>query len=129
MSIASHVSRLSLAFFFTVQTGLLQNDWANAGGCRAVQSGTASWYGGKFHGRKTASGERYNQDAMTAAHKTLPFGTRLIVKNSRNGREVSVKINDRGPFIKGRIIDLSRTAARKLGINGIGPVKLLRCGR
>ncbi|MGL4397146.1 MAG: septal ring lytic transglycosylase RlpA family protein, partial [Hyphomicrobium sp.] len=82
------------------------------------QSGMASWYGGKFHGRKTANGERYNQWSMTAAHKTLPFGTRVRVTNARTGNSVVVRINDRGPFIKGRIIDLSKAAANQLGING-----------
>lgn len=90
-------------------------------------SGMASWYGGKFHGRKTASGERYNQNAMTAAHKTLPFGTRVRV--SRGNRSVVVRINDRGPFIKGRVIDLSRAAAAQLGVSGVAPVKLTVLGR
>lgn len=86
-------------------------------------SGMASWYGGKFHGRKTASGERYNQNALTAAHRTLPFGTKVRVTSS-SGRSVVVRINDRGPFIAGRVIDLSRAAASTLGINGVGRVKL-----
>lgn len=77
--------------------------------------GWASWYGRKFHGRKTASGERYNMNAMTAAHRTLPFGTKVRVTNLGNGRSVVVRVNDRGPFIKNRIIDLSRRAAGKLG--------------
>lgn len=76
--------------------------------------GIASWYGGKFHGRQTASGERYNMNAMTAAHRTLPFGTRVRVTNLENGRKAIFRINDRGPFIDGRIIDLSRAGARKL---------------
>jgi rare lipoprotein A len=81
-----------------------------------VESGIASWYGGKFHGRKTACGERYNMYAKTAAHKTLPLQTMVLVKNLENGREMVVRINDRGPFVKGRIIDLSLTAARELNI-------------
>ena len=81
-----------------------------------VESGIASWYGGKFHGRKTACGERYNMYAKTAAHKTLPLQTMVLVKNLENGREMVVRINDRGPFVRGRIIDLSLTAARKLNI-------------
>jgi len=78
----------------------------------AAQCGRASWYA--LHSR-TASGERMNPAAMTAAHRSLPFGTRLKVTNRRNGRVVMVRINDRGPFIRGRVLDLSRAAARKLG--------------
>lgn len=78
------------------------------------EKGTASWYGSKFHGRKTSSGETYNMYDWTAAHKTLPMGTYLLVKNLDNGREVTVRVNDRGPFSKNRIVDLSYNAARKL---------------
>lgn len=74
----------------------------------------ASWYGGKFHGRTTASGEVYNMYALTAAHKTLPFGTKVKVTNKKNGKVVYVRINDRGPFIKGRVIDLSKAAHEKI---------------
>ena len=74
------------------------------------ERGTASYYAKRFHNRKTASGERFNNGAMTAAHRTLPFGTEVIVKNINNGRSVTVRINDRGPFVKGRVIDLSRAA-------------------
>ncbi|HEB76050.1 MAG TPA: septal ring lytic transglycosylase RlpA family protein [Nitrospirae bacterium] len=84
----------------------------------------ASWYGKKFHGRLTASGERYNMYAHTAAHKTLPFGTRLKVTNPENGRSVVVKINDRGPFIRGRDIDLSYGAAKKIGLIGRGTARV-----
>ena len=93
-------------------------------------SGIASWYGRPFHGRRTASGERYNMNAMTAAHRTLPFGTWVRVERRDNGRRVQVRINDRGPFIKGRVIDLSREAARRLGIQGKGvvPVRLTLIG-
>lgn len=79
------------------------------------QIGWASWYGGKFHGRKTANGERFNMNAMTAAHRTLPFGTKVRVTNLKNKRSVIVRINDRGPFVRDRIIDLSRRAALALG--------------
>jgi rare lipoprotein A len=91
-----------------------------------TQDGKATWYGGKFHGRKTASGERYNQNAFTAAHRTLPFGTRVRVTNTRNGRTVQVRINDRGPYGGRAIIDLSRAAARDLDMiqAGIVPVHL-----
>lgn len=77
--------------------------------------GMASWYGGKFHGRQTANGEVYNMNKLTAAHPTLPFGTWVDITNLRNGRTITLRINDRGPFIKGRVIDVSRRAAKKLG--------------
>ncbi len=91
-----------------------------------VQYGKASWYGGKHHGGPTASGERFNKHAMTAAHRTLRMNTRVRVTNKRNGRTVEVRINDRGPFSKGRIIDLSEAAARKLGMidAGVVPVEV-----
>ena len=84
------------------------------------QRGKASWYGRKFHGRKTSNGETYNMYAMTAAHKTLPFNTYVRVRNLKNSRKIEVRINDRGPFARGRIIDLSYAAAKKLGIVGPG---------
>ncbi len=89
--------------------------------------GLASWYGRKFHGRPTASGEVYNMYAMTAAHATLPIPSYARVRNPANGREVIVRINDRGPFHKGRIIDLSYTAALKLDVlRGVAPVEVRR---
>lgn len=89
-------------------------------------SGNASWYGGKYHGRKTASGETYNQYGMTAAHPSLPFGTRVKVTNIANGKSVVVRINDRGPFVYGREIDLSQAAARKIDMirTGVADVEL-----
>lgn len=84
------------------------------------QIGRASWYGDDFHGRRTSSGETYNMYAMTAAHKTLPLGTYVRVRNTENGRSVEVRINDRGPFVRGRVIDLSYSAAKQLGIVGPG---------
>ena len=93
---------------------------------RSLGRGVASYYGKKFHGRKTASGERFNMQAMTAAHKTLPFGTKVRVTNPSNGRSVIVRINDRGPYAHGRTIDLSRAAAQEIGIisRGHGTVEL-----
>ncbi len=82
--------------------------------------GIASWYGPNFHGKKTANGEIYNMHAMTAAHKTLPLGSRVRVTNLENGKKITVRINDRGPFHNGRIIDLSKKAARRLGMLGKG---------
>lgn len=84
------------------------------------QTGRASWYGDKFHGRQTANGERYNMNELTAAHKTLPFGTQVCVRSLLSGKEVLVRINDRGPYSGGRIIDLSRSAADKLGMLKLG---------
>jgi len=84
------------------------------------EKGEASWYGPGFHGKQTASGEVYDMEAMTAAHRRLPFGTRVEVENLDNGRRTVVRINDRGPFAHGRIIDLSRGAAREVGMLGSG---------
>ncbi len=88
----------------------------------SAQVGSASWYA--LDGRKTANGERMNSQAMTAAHRRLPFGTRIRVTNLRNGKSVIVRINDRGPFAKGRILDLSKAAARRLGFIGRGHTKV-----
>ncbi|WP_439126738.1 septal ring lytic transglycosylase RlpA family protein [Ramlibacter humi] len=85
-----------------------------------VEEGPASWYGLAFHGRRTASGERFDMKAFTAAHPWLPFGTRVLVRNPRNGRSIVVRINDRGPHVAGRIIDLSHAAAQALGLLGVG---------
>lgn len=82
--------------------------------------GKASYYAGKFHGRRTSSGEIFHKDSMTCAHRTLPFGTMLRVRNVSNGREVVVRVTDRGPFAAGRIVDLSLGAARQLGMVAAG---------
>ncbi len=87
--------------------------------------GTSSWYGPGFHGKLTASGERFDSNDLTAAHKTLPFGTRLKVTNQINGKSVIVRINDRGPFVPGRIIDVSRAAAVQLGMIETGTAQVL----
>jgi rare lipoprotein A len=93
-----------------------------------VETGLASWYGREFHGKLTASGEVFNQEKFTAAHRTLPWGSRVKVTNLTNGKSVEVRINDRGPFSKGRIIDVSRAAARVLGLvtSGIASVRVER---
>ena len=88
------------------------------------QYGNASWYGGKFHGRQTANGERFNKHSFTVAHKQLPFGTVIRVTNLRNGKDVYVRVTDRGPFIKGRIVDLSLAAAEAIGFNGRGVIRI-----
>jgi rare lipoprotein A len=86
--------------------------------------GLASWYGEEYHGRKTANGEVYNMYAMTAAHRTLPFNLRVRVINLENGKKAEFRINDRGPFIPGRIVDLSKSGARELGFLGAGTAKV-----
>jgi rare lipoprotein A len=88
----------------------------NSAGC---MRGIASWYGGHFQGRRTASGETFDRQALTAAHPSLPFQTRLVVTNLENGRSVTVRVNDRGPG-NGRVIDLSEAAARQIGMRGRG---------
>jgi peptidoglycan lytic transglycosylase len=86
--------------------------------------GIASWYGGEFHGRRTASGEVFDTHQLTAAHRTLPFGTVVEVHNLDNGRRVRVRINDRGPFVRRRVIDLSYAAAKELGVVGPGTARV-----
>lgn len=106
-------------------TGCAQNNLAPATSSNAV-AGNASWYGKGFQHRRTTSGERYNMYAMTAAHRTLPLNTRVEVTNLKNGRTVVVRINDRGPFIKHRDIDLSYAAAKQLNMvsRGVAPVSI-----
>ena len=94
-------------------------------GHRSHQAGMASWYGPGFQGRKIASGERFNTNEFTAAHRYLPFGTRVRVVNQSTGRSVVVRINDRGPFHGGRVIDLSRASAAAIGMGGTARVQLV----
>lgn len=89
-----------------------------------IGSGTASWYGAQFKGRRTASGETFNPSDYTAAHRTLPFGSRVLVTNERTGRSVVVRINDRGPYAHARVIDVSQAAAGDLGLIGPGHAKV-----
>ncbi len=102
------------------------NDEQNLGNLCMVTEGKASYYADRFHGRLTANGERFNMHEMTAAHKSLPFGSMVRVTNLANGKKVVVRINDRGPYIKGRIIDLSKGAAKEIGLikKGVSKVKL-----
>ncbi|CAN5463663.1 hypothetical protein BH11CYA1_BH11CYA1_00930 [soil metagenome] len=95
---------------------------SSAGELQKLFGGIASWYGGRFHGRRTASGGIYDMNKLTCAHKTLPFGTKLLIFNPQNGKEVEVVVTDRGPYVGKRIIDLSKAAADKLNISGIGNV-------
>lgn len=113
------LSRLALGFsicFALISTAIVPQALAATG----VMGGVASWYGPGFHGRLTANGERYDMYGMTAAHKTLKFGTKVKVTNDRNGKSVTVRINDRGPFVGGRVIDLSRSAADAIDMVGPG---------
>jgi rare lipoprotein A len=95
----------------------------------AAKAEIASYYGQAFTGRKTASGERFNHNAMTAAHRTLPFGTRVRVTHARTGKFVVVRINDRGPYVNGRAIDLSHGAARAIGMGGTAQVRIEEVAR
>lgn len=104
---------------YTIFLLIIASSWISA-----QERGEASWYGGKFQGRLTANGERFDTNMLTAAHKTLPFNTIVEVKNLENDRIVHVRINDRGPFVEGRIIDLSRAAAGKLNMVGAGVAKV-----
>ena len=94
----------------------------------AAEIGLASYYADRFHGRLTANGERYDRQAFTAAHRRLPFGTQVVVTRLDDGRAVTVRINDRGPFVRGRVIDLSHAAAEKLGMlrQGVVEVRVVR---
>lgn len=109
--IANSLWLIACAFFLLVSCGR-----------KITESGQASFYGDGdgYHGRKTANGERFNKNKLTAAHKTIPFGTIVKVTNLSNGKTVKVRINDRGPFVKGRIIDLSLKAAKKIDMRGKG---------
>jgi rare lipoprotein A len=92
------------------------------------ETGQASWFGARFHGRRTANGERFDRTALTAAHRTLPMGALVRVTHLANGRSVTVRINDRGPWVRGRILDLSEAAAEQIGMkhSGVGRVRLTR---
>ncbi|HYF22809.1 MAG TPA: septal ring lytic transglycosylase RlpA family protein [Caulobacteraceae bacterium] len=116
LSILCAILTLALASGFASQAAAQSKPFA--------KTGAASWYGQAFQGRKTASGERFDMREMTAAHRTLPFGTRLEVTNLANGRTVVVRVNDRGPFSGGRILDLSHAAAEKLGFVDQGAAKV-----
>lgn len=104
--------------------GFWQRDLADSTLKPPQEVGLASWYGGRFHGRKTASGERYDQYAMTCASRHLPFGTLLEVTNLENGRTAVVRVNDRGPYFKNRVLDFSYAVAKKLGFLGRGVTKV-----
>jgi rare lipoprotein A (peptidoglycan hydrolase) len=110
----------------SVPTSQAREETAPPRNLAITQVGTASWYGPGFHGQETASGVRFNQHALTAAHRTLPLGTQAKVTNLDTGQEVYVTINDRGPYVQGRHLDLSRAAAKKIGLTkkGVAKVKI-----
>ena len=130
-----------LYYNFSIKALLLLSALLYLSSCASVPPGivqppetdyvTASWYGPKFHGRPTASGERFDMYAMTCAHKEFPFGTKLRVTNLINNKSAVVTVNDRGPFIRGRDLDLSYSAAREIGLikQGVGRVKIQYLGR
>lgn len=121
MPTPSAAARLALAVLPLFLAGC-----SSLAGSGSADTGEASYYGSRHAGLRTASGERYNPNAMTAAHRTLPFGTRVRVTNLDNRRSLVVRINDRGPFRRGRIIDVSRKAAEGLGMirSGVAPVRI-----
>lgn len=126
MKLISNILLFSL-FMFSSSCDLLKNAVNNTDDSSTnakVINGEASYYADKFHGRKTASGEVYNKNKLTAAHKTMAFGTKVQVKNLKNGKTVQVKINDRLPSTSKRVIDLSREAARQLGMIQDGVVQV-----
>ena len=124
-AIASKVAAAAATLVLCAGTAQADEPGSHTAGA-AFQSGKASWYGPGFHGRRTASGERFDSGDLTAAHRTLPFGSRVRVMNKTTGRAVVVRINDRGPYAHGRIIDLSRASAQAIGISGVASVALAR---
>ena len=120
----ANFSLLLIALIFITHCGIVPKTKSATVGKKAskneIETGVASWYGPNFHGKLTANGETYDMDGMTAAHRTLPFNSEVMVENLDNGKTTRVRINDRGPFAKNRIIDLSRAAARKIEMIGPG---------
>ncbi|MEX0639212.1 MAG: septal ring lytic transglycosylase RlpA family protein [Balneolaceae bacterium] len=117
------LSLLLLSGLLVASCGTIQTTESLTSG-NQIESGVASWYGPDFHGKATANGETYNMDDLTAAHRTLPFNTWVRVTNHENGKSVDVRINDRGPYVGNRIIDLSREAARRIDMIGPGTAEV-----
>lgn len=115
-----HIPCLIISLFFLSSCGIVRETTKSVDTTLAIGSGVASWYGPDFHGKATANGETYNMNDLTAAHRTLPFNTMVLVENKDNGRSVIVRINDRGPYVGNRIIDLSRRAAREVNMINTG---------
>ena len=124
MSPSRSIASAPLLLGFLVLAGCATSGNRSRASYPTLERGVASWYGPGFDGRMTASGERYDMHAATAAHRTLPFGTVLEVRNLENGRTTRVRVNDRGPFLKNRIIDLSLTAAHAIGMVGPGTARV-----
>ena len=125
MSQPKMLAACAALFAFVVPVGFAHAEpgsWSE----QNFQSGQASWYGPGFHGRRTANGEIFNTRELTAAHRTLPFGTRVRVTNKRTGLSTVVRINDRGPYAHGRVIDLSKASAEAIGMSGVASVSLSR---
>jgi rare lipoprotein A len=122
------LSTLLAVLLFVSSCGVVPKTKGVAAGARgsnnAIETGVASWYGPNFHGKLTANGETYDMDGMTAAHRTLPFNSEVVVENLDNGKTTRVRINDRGPFAKDRIIDLSRAAATEIDMVGPGTARV-----
>ena len=117
---------LTVPILLAFAAGCSESPEADATESTLIQKGKASYYARSFHGERTANGETFNQNELVAAHKSLPFDTRVQVTNLENGKQVTVRINDRGPYKPGRIIDLSRVAANRIDLleDGIAPVKI-----
>ncbi len=111
---------LLISLLFLSSCGIVRETTKPVEATRAIGSGVASWYGPDFHGKATANGEIYNMNDLTAAHRTLPFNTVVLVENRDNGKSVTVRINDRGPYVDNRIIDLSRRAASEIDMINAG---------
>jgi rare lipoprotein A len=120
------ILKARLTLFALTAAACVAASGAMAGEPLPEQAGVASWYGPGFHGRRTANGERFNTHDLTAAHRSLPFGTRVRVTNKTNGRSVVVRINDRGPYAGGRVIDLSNASAHAIGVSGTAKVTIAR---
>lgn len=118
------LGRIAVAVVCAIIVGVVAFDEPKARPEGFTQRGSASWYGKEFEGKKTASGERFDADDMTAAHRKLPLGTKVEVTNLENGKSVEVEVNDRGPYAKGRIIDLSKAAAKKLDMTHDGTAQV-----
>ncbi len=123
-----HILSLLVFLFFLSNCGVVPKTKGMNAGAKgsknAIETGVASWYGPNFHGKLTANGEIYDMDGMTAAHRTLPFDSEVVVENLDNGKTTRVRINDRGPFAKDRIIDLSRAAAKEVDMIGPGTARV-----
>ena len=120
------ISKVQPSFLVLLAAACIATGSAEAKASSGEQAGFASWYGPGFHGRKTANGERFDMNALTAAHRTLPLGTQVRVTNTHTGQSVVVRINDRGPYVGRRVIDLSKASAQAIGVSGLAKVSIAR---